>query len=81
MMLEGRCVMIVWMRMPMEVQEEPNLVEVNVNDGEYVISNVVYGIGETIQIKTDYTIYTVGVIACFAGKRGKWYGFYSGCKA
>lgn len=45
----------------LDIYVERNLVEVYINDGEYVISNVVYGLGK--EIKTDsvtgYSLYTI----------------------
>ncbi|MCI9330371.1 MAG: glycoside hydrolase family 32 protein, partial [Ruminococcus sp.] len=32
----------------LDIFVEPNLIEVFINDGEYVISNVVYGLGNRI---------------------------------
>lgn len=39
-----------------EVYVDPNLVEVFVNDGEYVISNTVYNLGEEIQADPDVDV-------------------------
>ncbi len=40
----------------LEVLVDQNLVEVYINDGEYVISNAVYGIGETISVSGEKEI-------------------------
>ena len=44
-----------------EVYVEPNLIEVFVNDGEYVITNVVYDLGTELQTECEdaVKIYTV----------------------
>ena len=39
-----------------EVLVDDNLVEVYINDGEYVISNAVYGIGKTITLNSGKTV-------------------------
>ena len=39
---------ILYGRYKLDIFVEPNLIEVFVNDGEYVISNVVYGLGNMI---------------------------------
>ena len=43
-----------------EIYGDPNLMEVFVNDGEYVISNVVYGLGQEIITKNqkNFKIFT-----------------------
>ena len=38
---------------------DSNLIEVFVNDGEYVISNVVYGIGNEIESDRKVKLFTV----------------------
>ena len=45
----------------LEVLVDQNLIEVYINDGEYVISNVVYGIGNTIRQSSGkkITLYTM----------------------
>ena len=40
---------------------DPNLIEVYANDGEYVISNVVYGLGKEISANRDREIEVLGV--------------------
>lgn len=40
-------------RYELDIFVEPNLIEVFVNDGEYVISNVVYGLGKTIRGRVE----------------------------
>lgn len=45
--IDGRC--------SIEVYAEPNLIEIFVNDGEYVLSNVVYGLGSEIIIPDGIT--------------------------
>ena len=35
----------------LEIFVEPNLIEIFVNDGEYVLSNVVYGLGRSVDGK------------------------------
>ena len=40
----------------LEVLVDENLIEVYVNDGEYVISNAVYGIGDRITCSRDTEI-------------------------
>ena len=39
--------------MKLEIFAEPNLIEIFVNDGEYVLSNVVYHLSTEIQGKTE----------------------------
>ena len=40
-------------RYKLDIFVEPNLIEVFVNDGEYVISNVVYGLGERVRGRVE----------------------------
>ena len=42
----------------LEIYVDENLIEVFINDGEYVISNVVYGLSDKI-IGKEYTLYTI----------------------
>lgn len=42
----------------LEIYVDENLIEIFINDGEYVISNVVYGLSDTI-IGEEYTLYTI----------------------
>ena len=42
-----------------EILVDSNLIEVFVNDGEYVISNVVYGIGNEIESDRKVKLFTV----------------------
>lgn len=42
----------------LEIYVDENLIEVFINDGEYVISNVVYGLSDKI-IGEEYTLYTI----------------------
>ena len=43
----------------MEILVDANLIEVFVNDGEYVISNVVYGVGNEILTANKIKLYTI----------------------
>ncbi len=40
-----------------EVLADKNLIEVYINDGEYVISNAVYGIGDFIKVNIEKTVH------------------------
>ena len=40
-------------RYKLDIFVEPNLIEVFINDGEYVISNVVYGLGQYISGRAE----------------------------
>lgn len=42
-----------------EILVDANLIEVFVNDGEYVISNVVYGVGNEILTANKIKLYTI----------------------
>lgn len=44
-----------------DIYVDPNLIEVYANDGEYVISNVVYGLGKEIRANRDREIEVLGV--------------------
>ena len=43
----------------LDIYAEKNMMEVYVNDGEYVISNAVYDLGEDIETEEGYTLFTV----------------------
>lgn len=44
-----------------DIYVDPNLIEVYVNDGEYVISNVVYGLGQEMAVNRDREMRIMGV--------------------
>ena len=44
-----------------DIYVDPNLIEVYINDGEYVISNVVYGLGNEIAANRDMEMRITGV--------------------
>lgn len=44
-----------------DIYVDPNLVEVYVNDGEYVITNVVYGLGREISMNREREVRILGV--------------------
>ena len=44
-----------------DIYVDPNLIEVYANDGEYVISHVVYGLGKEIRANRDREIEVLGV--------------------
>ena len=45
----------------LEVLADDSLVEIYINDGEYVISNAVYGLGKTVKVSGEKTarLYTM----------------------
>ncbi|MBD5106513.1 MAG: hypothetical protein HDT41_05995 [Lachnospiraceae bacterium] len=45
----------------LDIYVDRNMIEVYVNDGEYVISNVVYGLGKEIETdsETEYSLFTI----------------------
>lgn len=46
----------------LDIYVDKNLIEVYVNDGEYVVSNAVYNLGQEIEtdLETEYTLFTTG---------------------
>lgn len=42
----------------LDIYVDPNLIEVYINDGEYVVSNTVYGLSDEIQAE-NYELYTI----------------------
>lgn len=43
----------------LDIYVDKNMIEIYINDGEYVISNAVYGLSEKIETKETYTLFTV----------------------
>ena len=43
----------------LDIYVDKNMIEIYINDGEYVISNTVYGLSEEIETKETYTLFTV----------------------
>ena len=46
----------------LEVLADDSLVEIYINDGEYVISNAVYGLGKTVKVSGEKTVRLLSLI-------------------